>query len=70
MKLAYQKMNILLVDEVATALDTLKGILEDFQFRRTWTAQASGDALHYLEKALIQKGKCLSNQTHFSCKWP
>ncbi len=45
MKLAYQKMSILLVDSITTCVDTLQSYLQDFEFYRVWTASSVEEAI-------------------------
>ena len=49
--LAFQKMNVLLVDPVSA--DTLKQCLEDFAFRRVWTAKDSKEALEVVKDNIL-----------------
>ena len=49
--LAFQQMNVLLVDPVS--VDTLKQCLEDFAFRRVWTAKDSKEALEVIKENIL-----------------
>ena len=49
--LVFQKMNVLLVDPVS--VDTLKQCLEDFSFRRVWTAKDSKEALEVIRENIL-----------------
>lgn len=45
LKLAYQKMSVLLVDSITTCVDTLQSHLKDFEFYRVWTTSSAEEAI-------------------------
>jgi tetratricopeptide (TPR) repeat protein len=62
LKLSYRRMNVLLVDPVATALDTIDSALEAFRFYRVWRARGVDEAMGFLRDKRVHLVICAAKQ--------
>jgi tetratricopeptide (TPR) repeat protein len=62
LKLSYRRMNVLLVDPVATALDTIDSVLEAFRFYRVWRARSVEEAMGFLRDKRVHLVICAAKQ--------
>ncbi len=66
MKLSYRRMNVLLVDPISTALDTLDAALEPFHFYRVWRVRSVDEANRLLAGKRLHLVICAAKQQPIS----